>query len=62
MKVVYGDRDWFFEDSQTVGELLERTGLKREPVLVMLDGKLVDRNYRIPADGKVLIINAANGG
>lgn len=62
MKVVYGDKDWLFEEPLTVSELLEKTGLKRDPVLVMLDGRLVDETYLIPADGKVLIINAANGG
>lgn len=62
MKVVYGDKDWLFEEPLTVSELLEKTGLKRDPVLVMLDGRLVDEAYLIPADGKVLIINAANGG
>ena len=62
MDVVYGDKKWKFNESMTVKELLEKTNLKRDPVLVMADGRLLNPEDTILEDAKVLIINAANGG
>jgi len=60
--VVYGDKKWKFNESMTVKELLEKTGLRRDPVLVMANGRLLSPEDVIHADARVLIINAANGG
>lgn len=62
MDVVYGDKKWNFNESMTVKELLEKTELRRDPVLVMADGRLLSPEDIIRADARVLIINAANGG
>ncbi|AKI97556.1 MoaD/ThiS family protein [Kosmotoga pacifica] len=62
MDVVYGDKKWSFETELTVAELLKKMGLSREPVLVMADGKIIEKKDIIRKNSKVLIINAANGG
>jgi sulfur carrier protein ThiS len=62
MEVVYGEKKWTFENEMLLDKLLQETGLKREPVLVMADGRLIREGETLPRDSRVLIINAANGG
>jgi len=45
-----------------VEDLLRKIGLWRDPVLVMADGRILDKKDKIHENAKVLIVNAANGG
>ncbi|HNS67162.1 MAG TPA: hypothetical protein PK411_12760 [Mesotoga infera] len=62
MEVVYGQKRWSFDRAMPLEKLVEETGLRREAVLVMADGRLIREGETIPVGSKVLIISAANGG
>ncbi|OAA30694.1 hypothetical protein AT15_09705 [Kosmotoga arenicorallina S304] len=62
MEVIYGDKKWSFDNELLVEDLLKKTGLWRDPVLVMADGRILDKKEKIHENARVLIINAANGG
>jgi sulfur carrier protein ThiS len=62
VEVVYGQKRWSFDRAMPLEKLVEETGLRREAVLVMADGRLIREGETIPAGSRVLIISAANGG
>lgn len=41
MEVVYGQKRWSFDRAMPLEKLVEETGLRREAVLVMADGRLI---------------------
>ena len=61
MEVIYGDKKWSFNTELVVEDLLRKIGLWRDPVLVMADGRILDKKDKIHENAKVLIVNAANG-
>ena len=62
MEVVYGQKRWSFDRAMPLEKLVEETGLRREAVHGMGDGRPIREGGTTPAGLKGVIISAAKGG
>ncbi len=62
MQVVYRDKQWHFDESLTVRQLLKRVELLPESVLVVRNGQLITEDQRVRPGDDVKIVAVVSGG
>ena len=62
MQVTYRDKNWSFEVSLTVMQMLKRVDILPESVLVVRNGKLVTEDQHLTPGDEVKIVSVISGG
>ncbi len=62
MQVVYRDKEWTFDSTLRVRQVLNRLGLLPENVLVVRNGKLVTEDQYLYAGDEVKVVAVISGG
>ena len=62
MKFTYRDKEWTYDKSCTVDQLLKQLKVLPESVLVVCNGKLVTEDQRLPADAEIKVVSVISGG
>ena len=62
MQVTYRDKNWSFEESLTVMQMLKRVDILPESVLVVRNGKLVTEDQHLTPGDEVKIVSVISGG
>ncbi len=60
--VVYDDKSFEIEGSQTVEEAVKKVGVNTETIIVEKDGKLVSLDEELNGREKLKLINVVSGG
>ena len=62
MHITYRDKEWTFDRSTTVQQVLKRLKVLPESVLVLRNGKLVTEDQRLEVDDEVKVVAVISGG
>lgn len=62
MRVLYDKKIWSFDKELSVDELLKKLKLKKEQIIILVDGKKLEGNDNISKESSVLIVEKAYGG
>jgi len=62
MHVIYRDKEWAFDGTLTVSQMLNLIGVLPESVLVLRNGALVTEDQPLKAEDDVKVVAVISGG